>query len=101
MKNIDKRIKYIIFNLFQMKFFVFIDGLFMNKDFNSQIRYLIALVNEIPGNDYFKLSENLIYYNSIKSKRITRSILASEIYGMVRGVDIAIAINIIIRIITE
>jgi hypothetical protein len=32
---------------------------------------------------------------------VTRSVLASEIYGMIGGVDMAIAINSIIRIITK
>jgi hypothetical protein len=36
-----------------------------------------------------------------KSKRVTRSVLASEIYGIVRGVDIAIVISTTITIITN
>ena len=50
--------------------------------------------------DEFVIKGNLIYYSSIKSKRVTRNILAFKIYGMVRGVNIAIAINTIIKIIT-
>ena len=44
---------------------------------------------------------NLIHYSSTKSKRVIRSVLASEIYGMVGGVDIAIIINTTIKMITE
>ena len=44
---------------------------------------------------------NLVYYNSTKSKRVTRSVLALEIYSMVRSVNIAIAINITIKMITN
>ena len=47
------------------------------------------------------LTGNLIYYSSTKSKRVTRSVLASEIYSIVGGVNIAIIINIIIKIITK
>ena len=49
----------------------------------------------------FKIKGNLIYYSLTKSKRVTRSVLASEIYGMVGGVDMAISINNTIRMITE
>src|SRR6266487_6506793 len=51
--------------------------------------------------DEFTIKGNLIYYSSTKSKRVTRSVLASEIYGMVGGVDMAIVINITIKMITE
>ena len=44
---------------------------------------------------------NLIYYSSTKSKRVIRSILASEIYRIVGGVNIAIIINATINIITK
>ena len=47
------------------------------------------------------VNKNLIYYSSTKSKRVTQSVLASEIYGIVRGVNIAIAINITLSIINE
>ncbi len=53
------------------------------------------------GTDEFTIKGNLIYYSSTKSKRVTRSVLASEIYGMVGGVDMAIVINITIKMITE
>jgi hypothetical protein len=66
---------------------------------------LIIIVNKtetiFTGNDEFTIRGNLIYYSSTKTKRVIRSVLASEIYGIVRGVDIAIAINITIKMITE
>ena len=86
-----------------MKLFVFVDSSFANnKNFSSQIRYLIILANETAnGIDEFIIKGNLIHYSSTKSKRVTRSILASKIYGMVGGIDIAIAINTIIKMITS
>ncbi len=104
MKNIDRGIKYITLNLEHVKLFVFVDGSFANnKDFSSQIGYLIILANETNSttNDEFVIKGNLIYYSSTKSKRVTRSVLASEIYGIVGGVDMAIAINTTIKMITE
>ena len=107
LKNLDRGIEYIALDLDYMKLFVFVDSSFANnKDFSSQIRYLIILSNETAnetanGIDEFTIKGNLIHYSSTKSKRVTRSVLASEIYGMVGGVDMAIAINITIRMITS
>ena len=42
-----------------------------------------------------------MHYSSIKSKRVTRSVLALEVYKIVGGVNIAIAINTTIKIITN
>src|SRR6266536_1206148 len=53
------------------------------------------------GTDEFTIKGNLIYYSSTKSKRVTRSILASKIYGIVGGVDMTIIINTTIKMITE
>jgi len=100
-KNIDRGIKHIAFDLEQAKLFVFVDGSFANnKDFSSQIGYLIILANETKGTNEFIIKGNLIHYSSTKSKRVTRSVLASKIYGMVGGVNMAIVINTIIKIIT-
>jgi hypothetical protein len=73
---------------------MFIDGLFANnKDLSSQLRYKIMLTNESYNDNSFTLKGNLIHWSSTKSKRVTQSVLVSEIYGMVRGVDMALAIN--------
>ena len=102
MKNINRGIKYIALNLEQAKLFIFINSSFTNnKDFSSQIGYLIILIKKTKGTDKFTIKGNLIYYSSTKSKRVTRSILASKIYRIVGGVDIAITINTTIKIITR
>jgi hypothetical protein len=49
----------------------------------------------------FVVNKNLIHYSFTKSKRVTQSVLASEIYGIIKGVNIAIAINITLFIINE
>ena len=86
-----------------MKLFVFVNNFFANnKNFSSQIRYLIIFANKTAnGIDKFIIKGNLIHYSSTKSKRVTRSILASKIYGMVGGINIAITINTMIKIITS
>ena len=101
MKNMDRGIKYIAFNLEQAKLFIFINGSFTNnKDLSSQIGYLIILINKTERINKFTIKGNLIYYSSTKSKRVTKSVLASKIYGIVKGVNMAIAINTTIKIIT-
>ena len=44
---------------------------------------------------------NIIYWSLIKCKRITRSVLALELYSIVGGVDLAVTIIITLRIVTE
>jgi hypothetical protein len=90
-------------DLKDLKLFVFVDGSFANNhDLTSQLGYLVILANETMGtSDTFQLVGNLIHYSSTKSKRITRSVLASEVYGMVAGVDMAYAISTTLRQITN
>jgi hypothetical protein len=42
-----------------------------------------------------------VYYSNIKSKRVIRSILALKVYKIVKGINIAIAINTTIKIVTN
>ena len=98
----DRGIKYIALNLKQAKLFIFINSSFANnKDFSSQIGYLIIFANKTKGINKFAIKGNLIYYSSTKNKRVIRSVLASKIYIMVKGVNIAITINTTIKIITR
>jgi hypothetical protein len=101
--NLDRGIKYVPLDLSCMKLFVFVDGSFANnKDLSSQIGYEIILGNESyeTSNTAFAIKGNLVHWSSTKSKRVTRSVLASEIYGMVSGVDMALAISATINMIT-
>ncbi|CAE7205379.1 hypothetical protein PTTW11_09299 [Pyrenophora teres f. teres] len=87
------------------KLIEFTDGSFANnREFSSQLGYLLVLVNKFDhtGQDImFSIHSNIIHKSSTKCKRATRSVLASERYGMVSGVDIAIAILTTLRMITE
>jgi hypothetical protein len=100
--NIDRGIQYISVELKQAKLFIFVDGLFANnKDFSSQIGYIIILANKHMRDDEFVIEGNIVHYSSIKSKRVTQSILASEIYRMIREVNMAIAVNTTLNMILE
>lgn len=102
LNNLDRGLKYIPLELSTAKLFVFVDGSFANnKDFSSQIGYEIILANENTANTSFEITGNLIHYSLTKSKRVTRSVLASEIYSMVGGIDMAISINTLITKILE
>jgi hypothetical protein len=101
MEHLGRGITYILLELATAKLFVFVDGSFANnKDLSSQIRYIIILANEMVGLDEFIIKGNLIYWSSTKSKRITRNILASEIYSIITGVDITYAISSTLKLIT-
>jgi hypothetical protein len=76
MNYIDRGIKYIALNLKCTKLFVFVNSSFVNnKDFSSQIGYLIIIINKTEtisiGTNEFTIKGNLIYYSFIKTKRVT------------------------------
>ncbi|XP_044724105.1 polyprotein [Hirsutella rhossiliensis] len=85
------------------KLMVFTDGSFANnKDLSSQLGFVIALVNETNHKEkQFEISGNIVHWSSTKCKRVTRSVLASEIYGMANGFDIGISLAMTMKIITE
>jgi hypothetical protein len=100
--NLDRGLRYIPINLTLAKLFVFVDSSFANnRDFSSQIGYEVILATEHQNDNQFTINGNLIHWSSTKSKRVTRSTLASEIYGMVGGVDMAISIGTTLTMITD
>ncbi|KAF7577809.1 hypothetical protein PtrM4_020490 [Pyrenophora tritici-repentis] len=102
MENLDRGLRYVTVNLMEAKLMVFVDGSFANnKDLSSQLGFVLMLVNESIDVNTFTIQGNVIHYSSTKCKRITRSVLASEIYGMVNGFDIGIAVATTLRIVTE
>ena len=69
---------------------IFTDASFANnKDLISQIGYIIALSDATK-------KANIVHWSSVKYKRVTRSVLASELYGIAHGFDIGVAIKSII-----
>ncbi|KAF1828306.1 hypothetical protein BDW02DRAFT_652134 [Decorospora gaudefroyi] len=101
--NVDRGLRYVQLDMKNLKLFTLVDALFANnKDMSSQMGYVIILGNELMSNEgSFRIRGNIVHWSSIKCKRITRSVLASEIYAMAHGVDIAIAIGGTIDLIME
>jgi hypothetical protein len=66
---------------------VFIDASFANnKDLLSQISFIIILTDR-------NQSANILYWSLIKCKRVTCSILASELYALAHSFNIGAAIK--------
>ncbi|KAF2743819.1 hypothetical protein M011DRAFT_480354 [Sporormia fimetaria CBS 119925] len=103
MENLDRGLRYVRIDLMHAKLMVFVDGSFANnKDLSSQLGFILMLVNESTDtDDTFTIRGNVIHYSSTKCERVTRSVLASEIYGMVNGFDMGIAIATTLRMIVE
>lgn len=100
--NQQRGLKYVPVDLATAKLFVFADGSFANnKDLSSQLGYVVILANETDNNEVLTIRGNLIHWSSTKCKRVTRSVLASEIYGMVNGFDIGICLATTLKLITE
>ncbi|XP_044721979.1 polyprotein [Hirsutella rhossiliensis] len=91
--NLQRGLRYVPLAFSTAKLMVFTDGSFANnKDLSSQLGFVIVLANEEQSPADFTIRGNVLHWSSTKSKRVTRSVLASEIYGMVQGFDMAIVI---------
>jgi hypothetical protein len=103
-ENADRGLVYRSLDLSTARLYVFVDGSFANnKDLSSQIGFIIVLGNERAneqGNS-FTMSGNILHWQSVKCKRVTRSVLASEIYGMVNGFDAAWVLKHTLATITQ
>ena len=85
--NSQRGLHYVQLDQTTLQLIVFTDASFANnKDLSSQIGYVIVLADA-------KLNGNIIHWSSIKCKRITRSVLASELYGMAHGFDMGAVIK--------
>lgn len=87
MNNPDRCLTFKPLNLSTVKLVVFTDASYANnRDMSSQIGYVIVMMDD---ND----NANLVHWTSIKCNRITRSVLAAELYAMAHGFDMGIAIK--------
>lgn len=57
-----------------------------NYDKSSQLGYIVMLRNSRNGD------ANIVHYSSVKSKRVSKSVLASELFSMVGGFDVGFVI---------
>jgi hypothetical protein len=85
--NPTRGLKFVKLDKSSLKLLVFTDASFANnKDLSSQIGYVIVMADS-------NNRANIIHWSSIKCKRVTRSVLASELYAMTHGFDIGTAIK--------
>jgi hypothetical protein len=86
-KNPDRGLKFVKLDINTMQLVVFTDASFANnKDLSLQIGYIIVLADATK-------KANIVHWSSVKCKRVTRSVLASELYGIVHGFDIGAVIK--------
>ncbi|RAL67593.1 hypothetical protein DID88_008346 [Monilinia fructigena] len=87
MDNPTRGLTFVPLDMDSIQLVVFTDASFANNtDLSSQIGYVICLMDKHNN-------ANIIHWTSIKCKRITRSVLASELYALVLGFDVGAAIK--------
>jgi hypothetical protein len=85
--NPSRGLRFVQLDKDSLKLITFTDSSFANNhDLSSQIGFVIVLADKDN-------KANILHWSSIKCKRITRSVLASELYGMAHGFDTAAAIK--------
>jgi hypothetical protein len=86
MEHATRGLRFVKLNTEELQLVVFTDSSFANnKDLSSQIGYVIVLMDSTYA--------NIIHWSSIKCKRVTRSVLASELYGLAHGFDVGAALK--------
>ena len=86
-ENLNRGLRFVKLDRKSLKLIVFTDSSFANnRDLSSQIGYVIVLADS-------ENRANVIHWSSVKCKRITRSVLASELYGMTNGFDIGASLK--------
>ena len=95
--NATRGLQFVPLNLApdSLRLLVFTDSSFANNpDHSSQIGYVIVLTDKHDN-------ANILHWSSTKCKRITRSVLASELYGMAHGFDTRASIKYTIELILQ
>ena len=86
-QNANRGLKFVKLDPKTLQLLVFTDASFANnKDLSSQMDYVIVMTDATKA-------ANIVHWSSVKCKRVTRSVLASELYGMAHGFDIGVAIK--------
>ncbi|RFU31044.1 hypothetical protein B7463_g5287, partial [Scytalidium lignicola] len=94
-QNVARGIQFVKLDKETLQLLVFTDASFVNnRDLSSQIGYIVALADR-------KGNANTLHWTSVKCKRVTRSVLALELYGMAYGFDMGAAIKSTIEGILE
>ena len=85
--HFDRGLRFVRLDISTLTLMVFTDASFANnQDLSSQIGYVIVLADATN-------KANIIHWSSTKCKRVTRSVLASELYAMAQGFDVGAVIK--------
>ena len=85
--NADRGLNMVKLDKNTLRIIVFTDSSFANnRDYTSQIGYVIIVAD---GEN----NANIIHWSSTKCRRITRSVLASELYALSNGYDLAASLK--------
>jgi hypothetical protein len=80
--NLIRDLRYVKLNQSSLRLMIFTNSFFANKrDFSSQIDYVICLSNSTN-------TTNILHWFSVKCKRVTRSVLAIELFAMIHDFDV-------------
>jgi hypothetical protein len=80
--NQIRNLRYVKLNQSFLQLVVFIDFSFANnRDFSSQIDYVICLFDSIN-------KTNIVHWFSVKCKRVIRSVLTVELFAMIHDFDV-------------
>ena len=80
-EHFDRGLRFVKLDITTLKLIVFTDASFANNpNLSSQIGYVLCLADASN-------KANIIHWSSVKCKRVTRSVLASELYAMAHGFD--------------
>lgn len=86
-ENSKRGLTFVKLDSTSLQLIAFTDASFANnKDLSSQIGYVLVLTDATN-------KANIVHWSSAKCKRVTRSVLASELYGMAHGFDVAVAVK--------
>ena len=82
-ENASRGLKYVRLDEKSLRMIIFADSSFANNtDLSSQIGYVMLLADASD-------KANILHWSSTKCKRVTRSVLAAELYAMSAGFDMA------------
>jgi hypothetical protein len=96
-KNVNLGLSFVLIDLNIIKLYAMVNASFANnQNLSFQIGYVIVLRNETTENESFTVTENIVHQSFSKCKRITRNMLASEVYAIAHKINITIAIGTMI-----
>jgi hypothetical protein len=92
--NHSRDLRYVKLDSTTSQLMIFTNSSFANnRDLFSQIDYVICLVNS--------KHVNIVHWSSIKCKRVTRSVLAAELYALAHDFDLDVVFKAILSAIVD